>query len=119
MSKRGLVVFTLLVLVFALVGGQAIADPPHPATGADGTHNCDDFASQAEAQSYFESTGGNDGPEQDLDRDDDGTACEDSGLPATGTSGGAIDGDSTDGDSGTPTPSRIETGGGYCATHDC
>lgn len=113
MIKRGILIFVLAALVFALVGGQAIADPPHEATGADGTHNCDDFASQAEAQSYFENTGGNNGPEEDLDRNNNGEACEDSGLPATGTSDGA-----TNGGNGTPTPTRVDTGGGYCATHD-
>ena len=42
-----------------------------------GDQNCDDFSSQAEAQDYFESKGGDEDNNVDgLDRDRDGEACE-------------------------------------------
>ena len=41
-------------------------------SGADGSYNCEDFATQADAQAYFDSAGDIDG----LDRDVDGIACE-------------------------------------------
>ncbi|RBY80551.1 hypothetical protein DQ238_08160 [Geodermatophilus sp. TF02-6] len=51
--------------------------------------NCSDFTTQAEAQASFDSTPGD---PNDLDRDDDGIACE--SLPA-GASGGATTEDGT------------------------
>lgn len=38
--------------------------------------NCDDFASQVEAQKFFESQGGPQSDPNGLDRDHDGIACE-------------------------------------------
>ena len=99
-------------LITYLVGGRAAADPPHEATGADGTHNCDDFTSPEQAQAYFEQTGGNNGPEEDLDRDDNGRACGYRGPVPINTP--------SEPPSDEPTPAvRIDTGGGYCASHSC
>ncbi|UFJ41815.1 excalibur calcium-binding domain-containing protein [Brevibacillus humidisoli] len=38
--------------------------------------NCDDFASQEEAQAFYEASGGPDKDPHRLDRDRDGLACE-------------------------------------------
>lgn len=43
---------------------------------ATGDKNCKDFASQADAQTFFVSQGGPARDSHDLDRDDDGIACE-------------------------------------------
>ena len=48
--------------------------------------NCDDFATQAAAQAELESDMSD---PNGLDGDDDGLACEDSGLPAGGSGGGS------------------------------
>jgi Excalibur calcium-binding domain len=55
--------------------------PPQPAAAAPaGDRDCLDFASQAEAQAYFESRGGNATNNVDgLDRDGDAIACEEPG----------------------------------------
>ena len=44
-----------------------------------GSYNCDDFATQAEAQEVYESCGGAENDVHGFDRDGDGLACE--GLP--------------------------------------
>ncbi len=49
----------------------APATPSRPPSGADGTYNCDDFDTHAQAQAYFESVGDIDG----LDGNGDGYAC--------------------------------------------
>ncbi len=51
-------------------GGPFI--PSRAPSGADGTYNCSDFASQADAQAYFDSVGDVDG----LDGDGNGFVCE-------------------------------------------
>lgn len=98
-THRSRAAFTALTLAALL-----LAAPAH-AQQAD--RDCPDFASQAEAQAAFDAVAGD--PER-LDRDGDGIACEDpddtgaleSGVPPeTPTS--------------TPTPSRIDTGGGGAA----
>jgi len=52
---------------------------PTPALGFHGDdHDCPDFNSQAEAQAYFESSGGSAANNvDDLDRNNNGVACED------------------------------------------
>ena len=59
----------LLVLGFANVGY------------ADDDKNCDDFSTQEEAQQYFDNHDPDADP-SDLDRDDDGQACD--SLPSSG-----------------------------------
>ena len=46
--------------------------PSRGPSGADGTYNCSDFDTQAQAQAYFDSVGDIDG----LDGDGDGVACQ-------------------------------------------
>lgn len=41
-----------------------------------GDYDCSDFSTQAEAQRFFESEGGPQEDYHNLDRDDDGVACE-------------------------------------------
>ncbi len=53
-------------------GEAATSPPPRRPSGADGTYNCGDFDSHAQAQAYFDKAGDVDG----LDRDGDGQACE-------------------------------------------
>ena len=53
--------------------GSVPTNPPAPAID----YNCDQFDSQASAQSFFEATGGPATDIYDLDRDNDGQACED------------------------------------------
>ena len=63
-------------------------------SGDSGDRDCADFASQQEAQDFFESEGG---PEEDphrLDADNDGQACEDSDF---GGGGVGSDGDVPEG----------------------
>ncbi len=47
-------------------------DPPRAPSGADGTYNCADFDTHAQAQAYFDQAGDIDG----LDGNGDGVACE-------------------------------------------
>jgi hypothetical protein len=54
---------------------QQPAPPPPASSGGD--KNCSDFATHAEAQSYFDSKGGSPSNNVDgLDADHDGIACE-------------------------------------------
>lgn len=50
------------------------ADAPRAEATSD--RNCSDFASEAEAQRFFQSAGGPVSDPHDLDRDGDGFACE-------------------------------------------
>ncbi len=60
---------------------KSTANPtPTPASEPQDTHNCSDFATQPEAQAFYESEGGPASDPHKLDRDGDGTACE--SLPA-------------------------------------
>ena len=101
--------FSGLFIAFALVFGFSAQ------AGAQ-DRNCDDFATQEEAQAYFEAGGGSTANNfNGLDRDRDGIACEDNpsgdggagagedeapaaqpgtGLPSTGA-GTAFGGDSS------------------------
>lgn len=84
----------LSMLVAAMTTSVAMAQSRGP-SGADGSYNCADFDTQAQAQSYYEAQGGLSGGDPDgLDRDQDGLACEGS-LPA--------------GDDGTAAPADDET----------
>lgn len=76
-----------LLLLAAMVGmAMLLASPAVAQSGADGSFNCPDFGSEAEAQAYYDSQGGLAGGDPDgLDADSDGLACEDSGLPSGGT----------------------------------
>ena len=68
----------ILAVAFALAGCgyeeyEPTSAPVAGPSGADGSYNCDDFGSHAEAQAYYEQQNGDpDG----LDRDGDGLACE-------------------------------------------
>ncbi|WP_226659091.1 excalibur calcium-binding domain-containing protein [Guptibacillus hwajinpoensis] len=52
---------------------------------ADDDKNCDDFSSQEEAQTYYENNDPDADP-SDLDRDDDGQACENSSYSGASSS---------------------------------
>ncbi|WP_273852041.1 excalibur calcium-binding domain-containing protein [Guptibacillus spartinae] len=52
---------------------------------ADDDKNCDDFSSQEEAQTYYENNDPDTDP-SDLDRDDDGQACENSSYSGSDSS---------------------------------
>jgi hypothetical protein len=65
-------------IAFLLIGALVLALSAAPAALAqDGDKDCADFASQAEAQAYFEANGGSPTNNVDnLDADHDGQACE-------------------------------------------
>ena len=66
-------------MAFLLITTLVLALSAAPAALAqDGDKDCADFASQAEAQAYFEANGGSPTNNVDnLDADHDGQACED------------------------------------------
>ncbi|WP_425825829.1 excalibur calcium-binding domain-containing protein [Streptomyces fractus] len=66
------------VLLASAVAGAALI-PTSGIAYAAPDKDCPDFSTQAEAQAYFDAHPGD--PDR-LDRDKDGMACEDSGLPA-------------------------------------
>ncbi len=68
----GLLVTTLLVLGVTAMPATAQQRGP---SGDDGSYNCPDFDTQAEAQEFFEAEGGPDEDPNNLDRDGDGIAC--------------------------------------------
>ncbi len=83
--KRVAVTIGLLVAMITLVGcagsnessdqvpsPQEIVGPSRAPSGADGTYNCADFDTHAQAQAYFDQAGDIDG----LDGNGDGVACE-------------------------------------------
>ena len=106
-----------LVLIVSMLMIVAMATIVYAQSGADGNYVCDDFDTpNATAEAIAEGLA----DPSDLDADDDKTACE-------GTPGEFFYGDDAlceecgipSDDPSTPTPSRIETGGGYCALNDC
>ena len=82
---------------FLLIAALVLALSAAPAALAqDADKDCADFASQAEAQAYFEANGGSPTNNVDnLDADHDGQACEafDYGGGGGGTGGGGTGGD--------------------------
>lgn len=84
-----------LLIILSATAALTVSATPVFAHHAVGDHNCDDFNSQADAQAYFRSQGGSPSNNvDDLDRDNDGVACEDhttypsdarDETPATGT----------------------------------
>ena len=56
--------------------GSTSKPEPTPTPKPKDTHNCSDFDTWAEAQSFFKSEGGPDSDPHNLDRNDDGIACE-------------------------------------------
>lgn len=90
------VLCALLVLAFA---------PASPAFAQDDT-NCDDYATQADAQAALDADRSD---PNNLDADDDGQACEDSGLPG-GAGGSAGTSTTTTGGSTTTTSGSTTTG---------
>lgn len=69
--KRALIILSAAVAL-------ALSATPVLGHHTVGDHNCDDFNSQADAQAYFRSQGGSPSNNvDDLDRDNDGVACED------------------------------------------
>jgi hypothetical protein len=83
---------------FLLIAALVLALSAAPAALAqDGDKDCADFASQAEAQAYFEANGGSPTNNVDnLDADHDGQACESVDY-GDGTGGGDTGGDGTGG----------------------
>src|SRR5829696_1495298 len=89
---RRMTFLLIAVLVLALSAAPA-------ALAQDGDKDCADFASQAEAQAYFEANGGSPTNNVDnLDADHDGQACESfdygdgqggGGSPGGGGTGGS------------------------------
>lgn len=85
--RRLLYLTALSMLVVALTANVALGQSRGP-SGADGSYNCPDFDTQAQAQGYYDAQGGLSGGDPDgLDRDQDGEACEDS-LPEGSTTTG-------------------------------
>jgi hypothetical protein len=83
-------------MAFLLIGALVLALSAAPAALAqDGDKDCADFASQAEAQAYFEANGGSPTNNVDnLDADHDGQACEDfdyDGVDNGGVDNGGVD----------------------------
>ena len=82
-------------------------DPePTPTPRSEDTHNCSDFKTWSEAQSFYESEGGPGSDPHRLDRDGDGIACQ--SLP------GAPGDESRSDSSANPTPTPKPTD-----THNC
>jgi hypothetical protein len=87
--------------------GPAVAD----------SHNCPDYASQAEAQEAYEADTSD---PNGLDRDGDGIACESNPAPYSdeyNDNGGDEGDDSTDGDDATP-DGGVDAGSGGTADGD-
>jgi len=67
-----------LSAILAALAMAALSVAPAFAFDGTGDHNCEDFASQAAAQAYFEANGGSASNNfDDLDRNNNGVACED------------------------------------------
>ena len=96
-------------IAFLLIAALVLALSAAPAALAqDGDKDCADFASQAEAQAYFEANGGSPTNNVDnLDADHDGQACEDFDYGG-GTGGGGTGG----GDTGGVDNGGVDNGGG-------
>jgi Excalibur calcium-binding domain len=94
---------------FLLIAALVLALSAAPAALAqDGDKDCADFASQAEAQAYFEANGGSPTNNVDnLDADHDGQACESFDY-GDGTGGG----DTGGGDTGGGDNGGVDNGGG-------
>ena len=90
-------------IAFLLIAALVLALSAAPAALAqDGDKDCADFASQAEAQAYFEANGGSPTNNVDnLDADHDGQACED--FDYGGGTGGGTGGEDNGG---------VDNGGG-------
>lgn len=99
---KKLSLLTLLAMIAMLVS---------PAYAQD--LNCDDFATQAEAQATLDADPSGADP-NNLDADDDGEACEDSGLPP-GNPGGETTSETTTAPGGqyaaTPAGTELKSGG--------
>jgi Excalibur calcium-binding domain len=86
-------------IFFLLITALALALSATPAALAQADRDCADFASQAEAQAYFEANGGSPSNNVDnLDADHDGQACENFAYAGGGGGGGT--GGGTGGDDG-------------------
>lgn len=70
----------LLTRMFVDAEGNEVAEGTAGAKYAD-EYNCDDFATQPEAQQFFEKLGGTENDVNRLDGNNDGVACQ--ALPAT------------------------------------
>ena len=78
---------------------------PTPTPKSKDTHNCSDFATWSEAQSFYESEGGPESDPHRLDRDGDGVACQ--SLP--GAPGGKVTSERSASVAPTPTPKPRDT----------
>ncbi len=68
------------------VACQSLPGAPKSTSKSEDTHNCSDFSTWSEAQSFYESEGGPDSDPHKLDRDRDGIACVSlPGAPRTPT----------------------------------
>ncbi len=67
----------LVLLVLGLLSASLLAAPPAMASDAD----CSDFATQADAQAFFDAAGP--GDPHLLDGDGDGVACESNPCPCS------------------------------------
>ncbi|HBZ6979983.1 TPA: hypothetical protein MMJ71_004779 [Salmonella enterica subsp. enterica serovar Typhimurium] len=71
----GLLVLILLGnFISAIFTDKEEEENPYSYTSID--HNCDDFSSGRDAQLFYEANGGPSSDPHDLDRDDDGQACD-------------------------------------------
>lgn len=73
--RRLLYLTVLSMLVMAMTASVAFAQPQRGPSGDDGSYNCEDFDTRAQAQSYFEANNPDEDPDG-LDADSDGEACE-------------------------------------------
>jgi hypothetical protein len=74
-------------LMWLALGAMLTYMLPAAAFGQGEDRDCRDFSSQQEAQQFFETQGG--GDPHDLDRDNDGTACEEFDYGTASSSAGA------------------------------
>ncbi|RSK47933.1 excalibur calcium-binding domain-containing protein [Bacillus canaveralius] len=69
----------LVSIVAILINGYADDSEPvdtNPYSFKSSDHDCGDFATQEDAQLFYEASGGPDEDPHDLDRDGDGMACD-------------------------------------------
>jgi hypothetical protein len=94
-TVRGAVSIFALLAAVVVVG--LIATSP-PADAVD--YNCSDFATQAEAQTFFLAHGGPSSDPYGLDADHDGIACESNPCPCSTSTGGGGSGSGSTGGEG-------------------
>lgn len=93
-------------------GGDFVGGGGSGGSADSGDLNCPDFASQQEAQDFFEAQGGPAEDPHNLDADNDGQACEDSDF---GGGGGGTDVGGAGADDGATPKGGVDSGFGPTA----